>query len=702
MLSRLRNLTHELRRIKVSQVQRDQQKSNSPSNGAPSTDGTQTKCVDVSSDFHAADLWKKLGWSASGEETRDTVILVLGRTNIPGKDLEARLSRLFDCGLARAIANKRALIIDRTADGGVVTVLSSALRDRVDITKTFLLRIVNSHENITSAQGDEDQLLDTARLITVEGKSQDDEINKTFELIQELSRTIPMLTILLNGSPTAEREVVKCVRLASPILIIEGSGDLADRIQQAWQDKQKYIQDLSKWDAEGSNGPQPAPPFVADGLLADVLAEGNLRFFVITDEPEKLERTIDLGLKPETILSQAQAQRQIYKDDAARQKALFQLQQFWILLLGVIITAIAAFQAFYQQMRWNVPLLSIGSFKLGLEDLMTYVLIAMPVGLTLLIAGSNRSNHGDKWVTMRSISEAFKQEMFRYRTRTGNYNDIQVFRSKRTREDVLANKLQAITTQWLENNLDYALFPAPNQSSTSSRTGRTLSLKMFRSKSTSKGPAQKESTGTLSVYLTPSGYIAERLDEQLNFYTKNGQQLGRKLTRLRWWILIVGALAALLAALHLALVITVTTAVVGALTTYLEYNQVANTLKQYNQATLSLINTKNWWVALGEAQADQKNIDNLVDLVETTLQTESSGWVQQLQAALAKLHTQQMKQDENPLTNQAGEKEPNNQPMSASAKDDDVTPTANLDKKMVVPTSGDQRETKGANDAGSL
>ncbi len=155
----------------MSKVQKDLQKSNVPSNGASSTNGTQTKCVDVSSDFHATDIWQKLGWPVSGEETLDVVILVLGRTNIPGDYLEVRLSQLFDRGLARAIANKRALIIDRTADGGVVTVLSSALRDRVVTRTMFLLRIVNSHENSTSAQVDEDQLLDIARLVTVEGKS---------------------------------------------------------------------------------------------------------------------------------------------------------------------------------------------------------------------------------------------------------------------------------------------------------------------------------------------------------------------------------------------------------------------------------------------------------------------------------------------------------------------------------------------------
>jgi SLOG in TRPM, prokaryote/SMODS and SLOG-associating 2TM effector domain 1/Protein of unknown function (DUF4231) len=645
----------------VSQVQ----KSKDLSNDEFSASGSLTKRVDVSLDFHTTDIWQTLGWSVSGEETLEVVILILGRTNISGDSLEARLSQLFDRGLAPALAKKRALIIDRTADGGVVKVLSSALRDRVVSRTTFLLRIVSSHENPASAQVDEDQLFNTTRFVTVKGKNLDDEINKTYEVIQELSKGIPMLTILVNGSPTAECEVVKCVRRASQIFIIEGSGDLADTIQQAWQNKQKHIADLSRWDAEGPNGPQPTPPFVADMLLADILAEGDLRFFAITDEPERLERTIDVRLNYETILAQAQAQRQMYSEDANRQKTLFERQQLWILFLGVFITVLAAFQAFSQQMRWDVPLMSLGSIKLGLEDLLTYVLIALPVGLTLLIAGANHSKHAEKWVTMRAISETFKQEMFRYRTRTGSYSDIQIFRGKTARENMLANRLQAITTQWLENNLDYALFPAPNQS------------------------FAKQSTGALSLYLPPSGYITERLDNQLNFYTKNSQELGRKLTRIRWWILIVGALAALLAALHLVLVIIVTIAVAGALTTYLEYNQVANTLKQYNQAALSLINIKNWWVALGTDQADQKNIDKLVDLVEITLQTESSGWVQQLQSALARLHTQQAKQDENSLTNQERKKEPNDQQTLATAPDGNVIQAANLeDNGGVAPKSG--------------
>lgn len=147
------------------------QKSNDLPNGVSSDHETQTKHVELLPDFHAADILQKLGWSVSGEETPDIVILVLGRTNNSDDTVEAQLSQLFDRGLARALAKKRAFIIDRTADDRVVTDLSSALHDRVVTRPTFLLRIVNSHENPASTQVDEDQLLDTTRFVTVKGKN---------------------------------------------------------------------------------------------------------------------------------------------------------------------------------------------------------------------------------------------------------------------------------------------------------------------------------------------------------------------------------------------------------------------------------------------------------------------------------------------------------------------------------------------------
>ncbi len=200
--------------------------------------------------------------------------------------------------------------------------------------------------------------------------------------------------------------------------------------------------------------------------------------------------------------------------------------------------------------------------------------------------------------------------------------------------------------------------------------------------------------------------------DQLNFYKDRSQKLGRKLTWLQWTILGLGGLATLLAALHFELVITVTTAIVGALVAYLEYNQVANTLKQYNQAILTLTNIQNWWVALGDAQGDPKNINDLVDFVETTLQTEHAGWVQQLQTTLAKLHAQQAKQDgaysdnkpmNNELENQFSTKSARNSQSVTAATSENASSASSLqvnDSGSDTDDSAEQRINTGYDSEG--
>ena len=93
--------------------------------------------------------------------------------------------------------------------------------------------------------------------------------------------------------------------------------------------------------------------------------------------------------------------------------------------------------------------------------------------------------------------------------------------------------------------------------------------------------------------------------------------------------------------------IALTTAVEGAFTTFLEYKQVENTLVKYNQTATDLANIKAWWVALtNQKKQDPSNIKNLVENTENILQTELTGWVQQMEDALAKLKAQQISKKE--------------------------------------------------------
>jgi hypothetical protein len=48
--------------------------------------------------------------------------------------------------------------------------------------------------------------------------------------------------------------------------------------------------------------------------------------------------------------------------------------------------------------------------------------------------------------------------------------------------------------------------------------------------------------------------------------------------------------------------VALTIALVGALTTFLEYRQLENNLMKYNQAATSLDDVKVWWMALSSQQ----------------------------------------------------------------------------------------------------
>jgi len=606
--------------------------------------GRQATLVETLPSATASELIAKLGLQKS-----KAVILILGGTDIPNAELQARLLQLFSRGLARAVVENGALIIDGGTKSAAIKALDKALIDGAR--KVSLLAVVNDSQityDADDASGREVLDSNHTHFVAVKSASSDSEMNTMYGIAEEISQDIPILTMLVNEGSVARDEVVRSVRKEWPILVVGGSGGFADEIQQAWKDKQNYIQAVSVWKPGDPNKPKPVLSFIADPVLAEVIADGDLHFFPITEVPENLEMCIDLRLKAKNILSQAHLQYRVYSADSTRKQNTFRRQQFWILLLGVFITALAAFQALYKQMQWKVPLLSIGNFKFGPEDVLYYVLISLPVVLALLIAGTYRFNPGNKWIAMRAATEGFKREMFRYRTRTGLYSDIQVVQNKTTREATLAKMLEAISRQWVESNLDFTIFPALT---------RSKSTLLSQTVPTTREPKAVKPKDRPSVYLPPNRYVEERLVEQLNWYKGKSQKLGQKLLWLQWIILGLGGLATLLAAIHFELVITVTTVVATSLVTYLEYNQVANTLKQYNHAILSLTNIQNWWIALDDAQVDQSNIDKLVDFVETTLQSEQVGWIQQMQTALTELRAQQAKQGGDSSTTEPVNKE---------------------------------------------
>ena len=54
----------------------------------------------------------------------------------------------------------------------------------------------------------------------------------------------------------------------------------------------------------------------------------------------------------------------------------------------------------------------------SLTTLPYYILIVLPIIISILIAALNRFRYGAKWVLIRAAAEAIKSEIYQYRTRS--------------------------------------------------------------------------------------------------------------------------------------------------------------------------------------------------------------------------------------------------------------------------------------------
>ena len=304
------------------------------------------------------------------------------------------------------------------------------------------------------------------------------------------------------------------------------------------------------------------------------------------------------------ILKEIWDQFATYDTNAVREQVKFKRVQNSILVLGVIAVLLALFQA--QLFGVDEP----DPFSLLYEALRWSIIIA-PILIAALIAISNQFKSGNKWIMLRSGAESLKREIFRYRAQAGIYGDEAT--QEKTREQKLADKLTKIRRQVMKTAVsEGALKPH----------GKTIPSDLG--------------------FLSSSGYIESRLEDQRKWYQGKTAGLETKLRALQWSTTLIGGLGTLLAAVGFELWVALTTALAAALATYLEYTRTENTLVLYNQVATDLKNIVTWWNTLSLDEQDMpSNHDLLVQQTEQALETEHSGWVQNMTEALAELQEQQ-------------------------------------------------------------
>ena len=394
------------------------------------------------------------------------------------------------------------------------------------------------------------------------------------------------MVILAGGGKIARNEMLQSVRQRHTIIVITGSGGLADEIATAWDTRKNTL---------------PAEP-----ILAEIIEEGNLQFHRLSDPFKNMGTLIGRELGDTAVLMSAWETFAEYDLNANRQQKVSDRFQKWIIALGVIITALAITRQFFAHDETDFP-----------WDIIRYLLIILPIFLTLLLTASNRFKQGKKWLLLRSGAESVKREIYRYRTRTKNY--------RTSAREQLAAKLGEITTRTMATEVN---------SSSLKPYDKTLGFPPYMD--AAKGGDDGFSS------LLPDRYVEVRIGDQLNYFKRRTRSLEQRLKLFYWLIYIMAGAGTLLAALDLSVWIALTTSVGAALGTYLAYRQTETTLMKYNQTASNLSNIKAWWNALPSAeQSKPPNTDFLVENTELILQTEMEGWVQQMENALTELRKDQ-------------------------------------------------------------
>jgi hypothetical protein len=545
-------------------------------------------------------------------EGQKAVLLVIGGADNVDASLKSKLTQLYGRGIARAAANVNAVIIDGGTKSGVMEMMGQGVADRGFQSSLIGVSPVGKI-NYPGSTGAGETPLDPnhSHFVLVPGDAWGSETSTIFQLVGELRNKVPVVALLAAGGSGTRNEALQAVRQNLPLIIVEGSGGLADEIAAAWKARHTVPD---------------------DPLMAEIVADGRIELHLLGDPVKAAERLIVRELGGDNVLLQAWERFSVYDFNAGRQQFWFDFLQGAVMVLGVLATALAIGREVARGRGANVDTSWTTWWYIK------QILLALPILLTILITAANKFKQGNKWLLLRAGAESIKREIYRYRSRAGDYKEILTAPPATptgtpalpppTPEQVLAQKIEDITRRAMRTELN------------------SSALKPY-DKEKDFPPYVKHTGDDGFSVLSPDRYVQVRLEDQLGFYKRGSVREERSLQRIQWAIYIIGGLGTLLAAINQQVWIALTTAGAAALTTYLSYRQTESTLTKYNQAFTDLDNVKAWWTALPAAeQAKQENVDTLVDHTEQVLQSELDGWVQQMQNALAELRKGQEKAPE--------------------------------------------------------
>jgi hypothetical protein len=192
-----------------------------------------------------------------------SVILIAGGASKMDERLSLHLFQLCTHGIVQVAAALKALIIDGGTQAGVMAIIDQAEAEQQQ--RSTLLGIAPAGR-VTYPGRSADILAkegvslnpNHSHFVLVETDEWGGETETMYKLAKMLSASCPSVAVLINGGSITKSEVLHNVRQKRPIIVIEGSGRLADEIARLWKEK---------------------PFIIPDPELAEITLQGNIHTF---------------------------------------------------------------------------------------------------------------------------------------------------------------------------------------------------------------------------------------------------------------------------------------------------------------------------------------------------------------------------------------------------------------------------------------
>jgi hypothetical protein len=523
------------------------------------------------------------------------VIVVCGGANLLKAPHLAFTETVLGPAVARAAGLSGAVVVDGGTAAGVMAVVGAAVSD-LGSSEPVVGVAPRGRIRLPDEEGSDRSSLEPhhSHFLLADSDEWGGERRLLFDVAAALAGTCRVVVVLAGGGPLAQEETLEAVRRGWPVVVLRGSGSLADELADKVAVARRRprlsllrgVRRARRKIAKRRAG-HPGP---STSVTRRILRVGDLRIFTERD-PAGLARWLTWELGDESVLKDAWRMFTGYDRRATALRRTFERVQRAVIGFGILATAVALV---YDESK---------------SPVLRWATIAAPAVIALTVAVASRRAAGKRWVLLRGAAEALRIEIYRYRTRTGPYAAGETSTERTLRADVLSKRLKAIDAQLVQTEAA----SGPMEPDTSTAPPRL---------------PEKADDGISS--LDASRYAQLRVQDQIEYYRGKVGSLNRLRNRLQFVSLAVGGGGTVLAAAGAEVWIALTTAVSAGAVSYLSTLQVDTTIVAYNQSAVQLAGIRRDWLAT----RDEAAFEQMVTRAEQALSSELSGWVQQMNNAI--------------------------------------------------------------------